>query len=520
MSGGFVWDDGDYVTENPTLRTLDGLQENWTATHENYQYYPLALTTFWIEYHLWGLNPVGYHILNVLLHGSNALLVWVLLRRLEVRGAWLGAAIFGLHPVHVESVAWITERKNVLSLFFYLLAALSYLQFVSLERSKEPADAGTPSPAKGRLGPAQRGAAGHAGWLYYCLSLGLFTGALLSKTVTLTLPAAMLLVIYWKRGRIRARDVVQLAPFFAVGLGLGLVTAWVETHQMRAQGQYWSLTVLERCLIAGRALWFYAGKLVAPVNLTFFYPRWEVSTAVWWQFLYPTAALAAVGGLWVSRKRLGRGPLVAVLFFAGTLTPALGFFNVYPMRYSFVADHFQYHASIGLIALGAAALASVFALCDRRLPRAGLALGGALIIVLGVQTWEQGKTYKDLETLCQRTLARNPSAWVAESLLAELRENDGRYEEALAHDRRALELNPNDPDLKNNVGTTLAQLGRYEEAVAVFKSVLAQHPDLAATHGWLAMALHSLGRDEEAEEHLRLAKEAERSQRNGKGLGR
>ncbi len=148
-------------------------------------------------------------------------------------------------------------------------------------------------------------------------------------------------------------------PFFVAGAALALVTSWLERTHVGASGPDWALSVLDRCLIAGRALWFYAGKLLWPANLTFIYPRWQVDPGVWWQWLFPLMAVAMVTILWSLRERIGRGPLVAVLFFAGTLFPALGFANVYPMRYSFVADHFQYLASAGLIALAAAGLTKI-----------------------------------------------------------------------------------------------------------------------------------------------------------------
>ncbi|HEX4342912.1 MAG TPA: O-GlcNAc transferase, partial [Verrucomicrobiae bacterium] len=312
---GFIWDDDAYVTNNQTLHDLNGLKQIWLEPKATPQYYPLVYTTFWLEYHTWKLNPLGYHVVNVLLHALGSLLLWRVLKRLALPGAWLAAAIFALHPVNVESVAWVTERKNVLSAVLFFAAALAYLRFDGLAESKK------------RL------------WTWWCAALLLFIGALLSKTVACSLPAALLLVCWWKKGRVTMADVLPLIPFFIMGLGLGLHTAWLEKHHVGASGAEWSLSFIERCLIAGRALWFYAGKLVWPSQLTFIYPRWQIGTGVWWQWLFPLAVLAVVVTLWRARKRLGRGPLVAVLFFAGTLLPALGFFDLYPMRYSFVADH-------------------------------------------------------------------------------------------------------------------------------------------------------------------------------------
>ena len=218
LRGGFIWDDDAYVTHNPTLHGLGGLQHMWFKVGAVPQYYPMVHTTFWLEYHLWGLNPVGYHLINMLLHGAAAILLWQVLLRLQIQGAWLAAVIFALHPVEVESVSWITERKNVLSAVFYFAAALAYLRFVAL---KEP---GGPNRLR---------------WYWYLGALVLFTAALLSKTVTCTLPAALLLVCWWKKGRVQWGDIFPLLPFFALGVGLGLMTAWIEKYHVGAQGAAW-----------------------------------------------------------------------------------------------------------------------------------------------------------------------------------------------------------------------------------------------------------------------------------------
>jgi hypothetical protein len=238
-----------------------------------------------------------------------------------VPGAWLAAAVFALHPVHVQSVAWITQRKNVLSGVFYLAAMAAYLRFAF--------------PATEQAGRGRRG-------IWYAAAIVLFLAALLSKTVTCTLPAVLVLVLWWRRGTLRRADVLALLPLFVLGMVLGLLTSWVETRYAGAVGPDWSLTLVERCLVAGRALWFYAGKLVWPSPLAFIYPRWEIDAGQWWQYVYPLAAVGVLAALWLLRGRLGRGPLVAVLCFAGPLFHALGVFNVYYIRYSNVADHWQY----------------------------------------------------------------------------------------------------------------------------------------------------------------------------------
>jgi len=474
IRAGFIWDDNEYVTQNRTLRSLHGLGRIWAEPTSIPQYYPLVHTMFWAEYHLWGLEPAGYHAVNITLHALAAVLLWRLLRRLGVPGAYLAAAIFALHPVHVESVAWITERKNVLSMVFYLLAFGAYLRFSPLE------------------GGAPRR------WGWYAAALVLFIGALLSKTVTASLPAAALLVVWWKRGRIAWRDVWPLIPFFAVGAGMGTLTVLMETCGVGAQGEEWNLTAVERCLVAGRAVWFYAGKLLWPANLIFIYPRWPIDAGAGWPYLYPAALAAVLAALAILRKRIGRAPIAAALFFVGTLAPALGFVNVYPFRYSFVADHFQYHASVGLIALGAGLAAAA----ARRLGpwgrRAGYAAGGLVLALLGFLTWQQGHIYKDLETLWTDTLAKDPSCWMAYSNLWTHYSSQGDLERGLACYRETLRLNPRDAETRAALGEVLLSQGRLPEALAECREAVRLAPNMAVAHDALGRALAAQDRIAEA----------------------
>ena len=252
-------------------------------------------TTYWIEYHLWGHHPAGYHLINILLHGLNAILIWKILQFLQVPGSLLAALLFALHPVHVESVAWITERKNTLSGLFYLLSAWCYLRTMLRPPEEKPSKA-----------------------LYFA-SLLLFGAALLSKSVTATLPAALLLVVTWKRRRFNPRDLLPVLPMVIAVIPMAMVTAWVEKNIVGTMYVNWDLSLLDRFLIAGRASWFYAAKLLLPLKLTFIYPRWNIDPGIWWQRLFPLTAVGLVGICWWQRQRLGTGTLVAVLFFGGTL---------------------------------------------------------------------------------------------------------------------------------------------------------------------------------------------------------
>jgi len=481
IQGGFVWDDNDHLTENQTIRSLQGLGQIWFAPKSNYLYYPLTFTSFWLEYKL------GYHLVNVLLHALSALLLYRLLLYLNVPGAWLAAAVFALHPVHVESVAWVSERKNVLSGFFYFASALCLVRFFGLKGEKEK----------------------NSNLWWYVAGLLLFACALFGKTVTCSLPAAMLLVLWWKKGSVRGRELLALAPFFALGLAMGLTTAWLEKHQVGAVGIEWDLSFVESCLLAGRALWFYLGKLVWPVELIFNYPRWQVEGGVWWQYIYPAGVLLVVVILWLIRKRVGRGPLVAVLFFAGTLFPALGFFDVYIFRYSFVADHFQYLASVGLIAL----LVGVATRLAWRLPerpqRILVLLSLIVLVLLGGQTWYQGSVYKDIETLWADTLAKNPESWLAHNGLGVVLADQGKFQEAIFHYRKVLQVKPDHYKAHNNMGNAFAKLGKIKEAMNHYKEALRLRPDYAEAHSNLGNVLASQGKFDQAMDHYSQALRSE-----------
>ena len=485
MRGDFVWDDDDYVSNNATLRSVEGLRSIWLDPAATPQYYPLVHTSFWLEYQLWGLKPTGYHVTNLLLHVGAAIVLWRVLLLLSVPGAWLVAGIFAVHPVHVESVAWITERKNVLSGVLYLSSMLAYLHFAL--------------DAPDRAGRRRVG--------LYAAACTLFLLALLSKTVTATLPAALLLLIAWKRGRVRSSDVWPLLPLFVAGVTMAGVTVWIERHYVGAQGMNWQLSPLDRLLIAGHALWFYAAKLIWPTNLTFIYPRWQVDAADPVQLAYPLAAVATIVALWLARRRIGSGPLVAVLFFAGTLFPALGFFDIYPMRYSFVADHFQYLASIGLIALGVAAGTRAIQRWAPARAWTSRALPAILVMVLATLTWRQSHVYADHETLWRDTVEKDPGSWMGHTCLGALLGRRGDRVDAEYHYREAVRLNPNFDVARFDLGTLLANEGRYDEAIPHLREAVRLEPRSLDSNLSLGMALLFDGQPEEAASWLRAAAE-------------
>ncbi|MCI0540210.1 MAG: tetratricopeptide repeat protein [Verrucomicrobiales bacterium] len=477
MRCGFIWDDDDYVTGNVTLRSLEGLRRIWFEPGAVHQYYPIVYSSFWVEYQLWGLHPLGYHLINVALHAANAVLVGLVLRRLSVPGAFLAAAIFALHPVHVESVAWVTERKNVLSGLFYLSSALFYLRFSGIGGQVEKPESRSQN-------------------IFYASSLACFVAALLSKSVTCTLPAVLLLLAWWKRPRLEwRRDLLPLAPMFALGALMGMVTIWMEKTSVGAQGADWAIGFADRVMIAGRAIWFYIFKLIWPQDLTFIYPRWSLRWESAWEYLMPAAALGVLAMLWIHRQRLGRAPAVAATFFVLTLLPALGFINYYPMIYSFVADHFQYLASIGLIAAFAATIQ------DSRFPPRGTGRGSPLwggkiryagpviVLLLAVLTWKQAHIYKDEKTLWEDTLRKNPSAWMAHNNLGGVLSDEGRLEEAITHYYEALKLKPDHEMAHYNLGIVFARQGKLDEAAAHYSAAIQINPGYAQAHNNLGGVL-------------------------------
>lgn len=485
LRSGFIWDDDDYVTQNENLRDRGGLYRTWFEPQSLPQYYPLVHTTFWAEYQLWGLHPTGYHVVNVMIHALSAVALWLILKRLRLPWsvALLSASIFALHPVHVESVAWVTERKNVLSGLCYLLALWAYLHYDTL---------GSPR------------ATGHGRWWW--LALLLFVMALLSKSVTASWPAAVLLLVYWQRGRITRRDVLAVLPFFVIGAAFGIYTAHLEQTHVGARGAEFDFSILERCLIAGRAVWFYAGKIVWPHPLIFIYTRWAIDAADAWAYLYPGAALALVVIvlLW-HRRRLNtvsphqaqnrRGVLVALLFFGGTLLPAIGFLNVYPFIYSFVADHFQYHASLGLIVLLSAA---VIACLDLPGVPTVLRSGVPACIVLGlaVLTFNQTHCYFDIPTLWQSVIARNPDASIAYNNLGVYTLNQGDDARSLELFNKALEADPKNYLAVNNLAYLRMRAKDYAGAVELYRKALKLAPRAVKTYTGIGWA-YELGGDRE-----------------------
>jgi Flp pilus assembly protein TadD len=471
-NGKLIWDDAAYLTASPVLTAPDALRRIWFSLESPSQYFPLTYTSFYLERLLWGPSPMGCHIVNLLLHAANVLLLWRLLARLRVPGAWLAAGIFALHPVQVESVAWIAERKNVLMGFFFLLALLQWVRFID-EKTLRP-------------------------WRCYILALVFHALALSAKTTACMLPAALLLILWLKKTPVGWRRLAQVAPFAGISAGMGLVTIWWERFHQGTQGQLFAMGAVDRLLVASRAVWFYAGKLLWPANLTFSYPRWKISASDAGAYGW-IAAMAILGlVIWRARRWTGRSVEVAAVFFVATLSPVLGFVMLYTFKYSFVADHYQYLACIGPIALAAAAMEMGLGRMSWGKPFLRPALCIALLLTLGTLTWRQSRMYTDMETLWRTTLERNPDCWMAQNDLGAILYEKGQADQAIILFRKSLEIEPGNAETHNNLGAALDKKGQLDEAIAQFQKAVAIRPDFAEAYRNLGDVLLRKGRVDEA----------------------
>ena len=468
LTCGYIWDDDFYVTQNPVLTSgLTGLSDTWFKPGSTPQYYPLVFSTFWIEHQIWGFWAGGYHFVNVLLHGLSAVMLIALLRKIGLGfwQAWLTGALFAIHPVHVESVAWITERKNVLSGLCYLTAAWCYLNF------DDKRD-----------------------WRFWGLALLLFICALLSKTVACTLPAAIVLYVWFKRGKVTIKDSMLTLPFWIIGIAMGLFTVYMEKTHVGASGSEWHLDAVQRFILAGRVLAFYVGKLVWPNPLIFTYPKWQIDAGVWWQWAI-TLGVLMVLGLQVARsiQTCRRGRTFAMLFFAGTLFPALGFFDVFPFTYSYVADHFQYMASLGILTLMAIALS--------RYP----ILAISVVLVFSVVTVQQIGAYKNAKALWLDTIDKNPKAWMAHTNLGVIHIQEGDQASAVASFERALQIKPDYAEALANMGAIAIMHERFDEAHTWLSKALASRDNFYRAHLNMATVETQLGNPDKAIKHYQKA---------------
>ncbi len=472
LSGGFILDDDLLLTDNRLIKAADGLYRFWCTT-ESVDYWPVTNTTLWLEWRLWGIHPTGYHVTNLVVHIVEALLIWVILRKLSIPGAFLGALLFAVHPVNVESVAWIAQRKNLMAMLFFLLSVLWYL------KAETPPSRASPARAD----------------CWYWLSLVAFVLAMLGKGSVTILPVVLLGIVWWRRPLTR-RDVLRAVPFFVVAAVLTWVNVWFQTHGIITEIRRASFA--ERLLGAGAVVWFYLYKAMLPINLAFIYPRWHIDTeqVLWWLPL--VACVGVTGVLWWYRRGWSRSLLFAWGYFCVALVSVMGFTDVGFMENSLVADHYQHVALIAVTALVAAGWGT----CARQtrrsrrwVPNAVAAIVcGALIIL----TWRQSSRYVNAVTLYQATLGRNPDSWIAHNNLGLALSESSRPQEAIEHYEQALRLKPDYPEAHYNLGYALARQGKLDEAIAHYSEALRITPAYAKAHNNLGNALARQGKLDEA----------------------
>jgi protein O-mannosyl-transferase len=457
MTGGFVFDDNIDIIDNPMVKASDGLHRFWFTT-EAPDYYPLTWSVLWLEWRLWRDNATGYHVVNIVLHAINAVLLWLVLRRLKIPGAWLAGLVFAIHPVNVATVAWISEQKNTLSMLFYLAAILLYLRF----------------DEEGR-------------WKWHRLSLVAFLLALLSKSAVVMLPVVLLGCVWWQRGRVRQKDLLDVMPFFALSMALGLITILfqyghiLKGHTSRAVG------FLSRLATAGRAPWFYLDKALLPYNLTVIYPKWDIDASRWISYVPGMVLVGCFMLFWWKRKTWGRPLLFGFGYFVVTLFPVLGFFDQGFYQYSLAADHWQYYSIIGVIALVVATGVTI----GRQTHQWGWYLGGtvgmAVLLALGSASWKRTALYRASETLWQDNVAKNPNAWAAQNNLGVALRERGELDEAFGHFTQAVRLKPDFPEAHDNLGIVLFRLGKLPEATGQFEQALQFRPDFPEVYNNLGM---------------------------------
>jgi Flp pilus assembly protein TadD len=476
LRGGFIWDDPATVSANELVKAPDGLGRLWFSTAPA-DYWPVTYTSFWLEWRRWGDAPFGYHLTNLVLQMAAAFLWWAVLRELGVPGAWLAALLFAVHPVNVETVAWITQRKTILALIFFLLSGWGFLK-------TGLADVSALENARGRWT-----APGRAGW--YWFSLAAFVLAMLSKGSAAMLPVVLLGLMWWKR-RLVWDDALRLAPFFVIAGVLVVANIWFQTHG--DPETYRQVNALQRVLGAGAVIWFYLGRAVLPVHLLFLYPQWDVRAGdpVWWLPL--AAALGVTLVLWRARRGWGRPWLAAWGFFCVSLVPVMGFVDSSFMRFSLVADHYQYLALGGVAALAAAEWARGWDYWRGWERAVGVALAA---VVVGLFVWQsraQCRLYADPDTLYRGTLAGNPDCWLFHFTLGHELAEQNRTAEAAIHFRQALALNPEHAGLHDLLGNALSAEGRVADAIPEYRAAVRLAPEVFAAHDDLGRAYFETGR--------------------------
>jgi len=470
---GFIWDDDVHVTGNAQMRDFQGFFRIWTTPEA--VYYPLTSTFFWIETHLWGNKPFGYHLFNLIVHIANSFLVYLILQSFfEFFIAFFAALLFAVHPIQVESVAWITELKNLLSAFFCLMSALFYLLY-----------SGTMTRGRGKR---------------YLAALFFFILAVLSKSQVVMLPVVFLFFHWFKKDKPLPGQLKALAPFFLISLLASCWTIWEQTFHSGAFGNDWTAPFLERLLRSAHILWFYAAKIAFPHPLMFLYPKWTTDVHSFRSYFPLFLLMLTTLFLTLLRKKIAPRVLFCLLYFAVMLFPFLGFFNIYFMKYSFVGDHFVYHAGLGLMVVFACFINGI------RKPKTLKWFMMALtVLVLTGMTYVHALTFRSSETLWRDTANKNPRAWLAFHNLATVLYSRWDVMGAIRNYELALKIRPDFAEAHSNLSYLLASTHQGDLAIAHGLAAIRLQPNSAASHLNLGIAFHESGDIKNAEEQYKKA---------------
>ena len=499
------FDDQHFVLDNPNVRaglTLEGVKYAFTATRTA-NWHPLTWLSFMVDAQIYGTNPFGYHLTNLILHIINVALLFLLLTQMTGylwRSAFV-AALFGIHPLHVESVAWIAERKDVLSTLFWLLTMWAYVRYV---RSLNATDG-----------------ARITSWAWYLVGLVLFAIGLMAKPMLVTLPFVLLLLDYWPLGRMdltagisrqecevsqwrfrRAMSlVVEKTPFFILSALSSLVT--YITQQREGAMASSELYPLQICIGNSIVSYLtYLWKTLFPLNLAVFYPHPGASLPLW----MPIVGIVVLGILtrWVLKEAKSR-PYATVgwLWYLGTLVPVIGIVQVGSQA---LADRYTYVPLIGIFILVAWGIPEALE-CDMTRRRAtGLAIAACTVLsALAILTWHQVGYWRNSITLFTHAIKAVPGNALAHNQLGKALEDLGKFKDAERHFAAAVRLNPVGADAHYNLGEILAKQGKFSEAIAEYRAALDLNPNHYAAHNNLGMALVELGRTREAIQHFREA---------------
>jgi tetratricopeptide (TPR) repeat protein len=486
--GDWLWDDDTDITDNSIIQSPAGLWRIWFVPGSQLDYYPLKASVQWAQWHLWGMQPLGYHLTNIILHLVGALLVWRLLTKFGLKFAWLGGLLFAVQPVNVESVAWIAELKNTLSLPPFLWAMISWIDFCKYGRKRD-----------------------------YVLSLGLFLVAMLGKTTMVMFPLVLLLYAWWKRGKVSGSDLKVAAPFFAVSLALGLLTIWLQEVNAMREVVVTLGGPFSQLALASSSLGFYVFHFFWPVELSPIYAQWVIDPPSVVLFLPGMLFVGLVVGLWTQRHGWGRHALLGVGYFVVSLAPFLGLEKTAYMRFTWVMDHFLYLPMIGLIGLVVAGLGVL----DARLVawQRPCLLGGALAFsgLLAWSSYAYAGMFVNQEVFWKYTIGVNPQSWPAYYNLgnAYLHSNNlgsalmhaGYVAQALEQYEAALRLRPHGAQQQQNIAVALAVAKRMPEAQEHFEEALKLDPHSVTIRDNYGIALSNNGKLVEALEQYRQALE-------------